>query len=557
MHDLVINNARLCTGDGTPLREGSVAVDGETISAVDSGRLHGRVEVDANALVLSPGFIDVHTHYDAQITWDSSVTPSPQMGVTTIVIGNCGFGIAPCRAEDRDLTLRSLTKVEGMPLEALLTGVEWNFETFGEYLSAIDARGVVPNVAAFVGHGCIRTFVMREDSTRREATTDELEQMKSVFARALADGAIGIGTSTAESHNGAGGIPVPSRFAAEDEFMAFSEVMRDTSKGVWQITKGALPEISFLEQLALTAGRPMQVCAMLQDPGQPELVFDDMAQISAAASRGGELWGQVSPFPEILEFDLREPYPLESIKAWAPAMQAGDDEARRAVYADEDFRAAVRNELKTPGGPFRFSKQWNTMTVIDIDNDDVRGRTIAEVADERGIPPLDCLLDLGLQFGFGIRLRCELFNADEPAVAKLLSHDNATLGLGDAGAHLTFFCQAGTGLYLLQRYVRERGALSLEHAVQLMTSRPADALRIPNRGRLAVGNQADLFLFDPATVGIGERCWVNDLPAGLSRIHTPPHGVHGVWVNGQRIVDSDGLLADAPRAGTVLREFAS
>jgi N-acyl-D-amino-acid deacylase len=557
MHDLVIRNALVCDGSGSPLFDGSVAVDGDQITAIGDASLSGRVQVVANGLVLAPGFIDIHTHYDAQITWDNTLTPSPQMGVTTIVMGNCGFGIAPCRPEHRDLTLRNLTKVEGMPLDALLTGVRWNFESFAEYLGAIENEGIVPNVAAFVGHGCIRTYVMGEDAARREATSAEIAEMQALFAQSLDDGAIGLGTSTLESHNGAGGVPMPSRFAAPEEFMAFSTVMRKAAKGVWQITKGATPDIEFLERLAAEAGRPMQICPMLQDPGQPEVVFDDMARISDASSRGSELWGQVSPFPEILEFSLREPYPMESITAWAPAMQAGDDDALRTVYSSDVFRAAVKAELSTRGGPFRFSNQWGTMTVTQTESDTLRGRTVADIAAERGVHPLDCMLDIGIESNFEARLRCVLFNADEPEVAKLLNHKHSTLGLGDAGAHLTFFCQAGTGLYLLQRYVRERGAVKLETAIALLTSQPADALRIPDRGRIAVGKKADLCLFDPNLAGIGERCWVADLPAGLSRVHTPPRGIHGVWVNGQRVVDDSGLLASAPRAGSVLREFSS
>ena len=557
MHDLVIRNALVCDGTGAAMFHANVGVDGAEISAIDSNTLSGRVEVDANGLVLAPGFIDIHTHYDAQVTWDNTLTPSPQMGVTTVVIGNCGFGIAPCRKEHRDLTLKNLTKVEGMPLEALLKGVRWNFESFGEYLSAIESQGIVPNVAAYVGHGCIRTYVMGENATRREASSAEIAEMQSLFSQALQDGAIGVGTSTLESHNGAGGVPMPSRFAAPEEFMAFSAVMRHASKGVWQITKGATPDIEFLEQLAVEADRPMQICPMLQDPGQPEVVFDDMAQISEAATRGSELWGQVSPFPEVLEFTLREPYPMESIKAWAPAMQADDDDALKTVYSSTAFRAAVTAELKTRGGPFRFSNQWSTMTVTECAADAVRGRTVADIAGERGVEPLDCMLDIGMESKFEARFRCVLFNADEPEVAKLLNHEHSTLGLGDAGAHLTFFCQAGTGLYLLQRYVRERSAVKLETAVELLTSQPADAMRIPDRGRIAVGKKADMCLFDPSLVGIGERCWVDDLPGGLSRVHTPPQGIHGVWVNGQRVVDDAGLMASAPRAGAVLREFSA
>ena len=555
MYDKVIRNARICDGMGTPIDTGEVAINDDRIAAVGKNLGLSKTDIDAEQMVLAPGFIDVHTHYDAQITWDPTTSPSPQMGVTTIVMGNCGFGIAPCRPQDRETMLRTLTKVEGMPYEALKTGVRWNFESFGDYLSAIEHQGIVANIACFAGHSCIRLYVMGEDASKREASNTEIEEMQNLFRESLEAGAIGLGTSTLESHNGHGGIPVPSRFAAFKEFEAFSQVMKETGKGVWQITKGVSPTIEELEQLAESASRPMQICPMLQDPGQPEVVFNDMASISAAQNRGRELYGQVSPFPEILEFNLREPYPMESIQAWRPAMAAQTDEEKISVYRDHNFRNSVKEELKTTGGPFRFSHQWNTMTIVSTKNSSLLGRTVAEIATDLNSHPLDCMLDIGISEKLETQFSCVLFNADVPAVTKLLNDPNSSLGLGDSGAHLTFFCQAGTGLYLLQHYVREEQAISLENAIKMLTSEPAHALRIPDRGRISSGMKADIVLFDPDTVGIGERCWVDDLPGGLSRVHTPSFGVGSVWVNGTQIVSNDKLLPNTTFSGEVIRKF--
>jgi N-acyl-D-aspartate/D-glutamate deacylase len=297
---------------------------------------------------------------------------------------------------------------------------------------------------------------------------------------------------------------------------------------------------------------------MLQDPGHPAGVFDCMDAYAAATTRGRELYGQVTPFPEIMDFNLREPYPLESLASWQPAMAASSDEDLMAVFRDLGFREQVKAELKTAGAPFRFSNQWNTMTIqskAPSERGALDKRSIAEMAQAQDKHPLDCMLDLALSERLETNFTVGMFNAEEDAVTRLLTHERACIGLGDAGAHLTFFCQAGTGLYLLQRFVRERGDLTLQDAIYRLTRQPAEAMRIGGRGSITVGAHADLFLFDADTVGIGARCMVDDLPGGLERVHTPPLGIHGVWVNGQRVVDASGSLVQQTLPGSVLRQF--
>ncbi len=558
MNDLVIRNVLIVDGSGSEPATGDVAVDNGVITAVGERGLIGKQLIDGSGLVLAPGIVDIHTHYDAQLTWDASANPSPQMGVTTVVVGNCGFGLAPCHPDHRDLTLKNLTKVEGMPLDALLTGVNWEFETFGEYLDVLTARGVVPNVAALANHSCIRTYVMGTDAAQRPATPAEIKAIGNLLRDAMESGAIGLGTSTLESHNGEGGVPMPSRFACDDEFREFAHVLGELGRGVFQITKGAATSIEFIEELATLSRRPVQICPMLQDPGHPADVFDCMDAYAVAASFGRELYGQVTPFPEIMDFNLREPYPLESLTSWQPAMAASSDEERMAVFRDPSFRQRVKSELGTAGAPFRFSNQWNTMTIKSKafrKRQVPDKRSIADIAKAQNKHPLDCMLDLALSEFLETNFTVGMFNAEEDAVTRLLTHERACIGLGDAGAHLTFFCQAGTGLYLLQRFVRERGDLTLQDAIYRLTRQPAEAMRIGGRGRIIVGAHADLFLFDADTVGIGQRCMVGDLPGGLERVHTPPLGIHGVWVNGQRVVDSRGNLLQEIQPGSVLRQF--
>ncbi len=286
MNDLVIRGALIVDGSGSEPATGDVAVLDGVISAVGKHGLTGTQLVDGSGLVLAPGIVDIHTHYDAQLTWDASASPSPQMGVTTVVVGNCGFGLAPCHPDHRDLTLKNLTKVEGMPLDALLNGVLWEFETFTDYLDMLVARGVVLNVAALANHSCIRTYVMGIDASQRRATPAEIKAIGDLLRDAMEAGAIGLGTSTLESHNGEGGVPMPSRFACDDEFREFARVLGEIGRGVFQITKGASTSIEFIEELSALSGRPVQVCPMLQDPGRPADVFDCMDAYAAATARG-------------------------------------------------------------------------------------------------------------------------------------------------------------------------------------------------------------------------------------------------------------------------------
>jgi N-acyl-D-aspartate/D-glutamate deacylase len=558
MHDLLIKNVHLCDGLGSALEAGELAVSHGRIAAIGRSLGAARESVDGNGMVLAPGFVDIHTHYDAQLTWDPSATPSPALGVTTVVIGNCGFAIAPCKPEDRQAVLADLTKVEGMPLEALSQGVTWDFETFPEYLAALERRGVVPNVACFAGHSAIRSFVMGSEHSHRRATDDEIAGMTAVLREALDAGAIGFASSTLELHNGDNGLPMPSRFASHDEFRAFAAVLGEAGKGVFQITKGQTTDIAFLTDIARICERPVHVCPMLIEPALPDDVFQQMDRIAHAQSQHREIYGQVSPFTEILSFTLAEPYPFESLVAWNAQRLAASQAARLGAYRDTGFRAALKAEINTPAVPFRFNGQWRDVEVAGTAkpaNRALVGRSLAAIAAERGADPLDVMFDLALDEDLETAFRVVSFNGDVDEVCRLLEHPFSVIGLGDAGAHLNLFCQAGTGLYMLQRHVRERGDFTIPEAVRMLTSRAADTFRIADRGRLAVGAHADLLLFDPETVGLGAMEMVHDLPAGQGRLTTPALGVAGVWVNGVRVVDHNGLVSEAPRAGQIIREF--
>jgi N-acyl-D-aspartate/D-glutamate deacylase len=557
MHDLVIRDALIVDGTRAPARRGALAVAGGTIAAIGADVGRGRAEIAADGLVLMPGIIDTHTHFDAQATWDPGVAPSPAHGVTTVVIGNCGFTIAPCRPADRELVMRNLTHVEGMSLEVLRRGIRWDFETVPQYLDLLEQGGLVPNLAALVGHSALRTYVMGAAATERAATPDEIAAMAGLLAEAMAAGAAGFATSTAPQHNGEGGVPMPSRLAAADELAALVGELGRLGRGTFMLTKGAGTTIPFLEGLAAASGRPVVIAALLHNPTLPQATFDDLAAIAAAQARGRRLYGQVSCCPLTNDFTLWSPYPFEGLAAWLPAMQA-EGEALQRLYADPSFRAAVAAELARPAAVRLFNGQWDKLELLQAalpENRGLEGSSVAALAAAAGRPPLDWFLDHSLSEGLDTIYTAVLLNDDEAAVGRMLRHPCASIALSDAGAHLTFFCDAGFGLHLLGHWVRELGVLGLEEAVWQLSGRAAEIYGIPGRGRLAPGHAADLLLLDPARVGRGPKRRVRDLPGGAPRLTTDPLGVHGVWVNGTRVVAADGGRLPA-RPGRLLRRFA-
>ncbi|MFT3801356.1 MAG: amidohydrolase family protein [Burkholderiaceae bacterium] len=563
MHDLLIHNALIVDGTGREPFTGMLAVTDGLISLIEPEAEplpDAREVIDADGKALMPGIIDGHTHYDAQITWDPLVDPSPSLGVTTVVMGNCGFTIAPCRPADRDLTMRNLTQVEGMSLQALRDGVRWEFESFPEYLAMLERRGVGPNVAAFIGHSGLRTYVMGEAATQRAANDDEIRQMADIVREAMRAGAIGLASTTSEAHNGDNAIPMPSRLADEGEMLALTGAMGESGHGLFMLTGGSKTTLEAVERIAEHSGRPVRlVWGFLDNPVRPGGALKNLQRTAQIRERGRRLYPEVSCAPLTMDFTLRNAYPLEGYGAWEPAMTA-DDADLPAVYRDPQFRERMKEELERFKGRRLFNSDWEKVTVSEAAGDANRaleGRSIAELAAERGQHPLDTMLDIGLAEDLETLFEAKLLNSDEKAVGELISDPDAYIGLSDAGAHLSFLCDAGFGLHLLGRWVRELQRLSLAQAVHKLTGQPARIMGITDRGELAVGKAADLLWFDPAAVGRGPKRRVHDLPGGVARVTTPGLGVLGVWVNGVRMVDADGAVRTDRLPGRVLREFAA
>jgi len=559
MDDLIIRNARIYDGAGGAPFDGDLAVKDGRIRAVGQVAGDAAEIVDADGLALAPGVIDTHTHYDAQITWDPWAAPSPALGVTTVLMGNCGFAIAPCRPEHRDITVRNLCNVEGMSLDALRAGVSWDFESFADYLGNLARRGVGPNVAAYCGHSAVRTWVMGDEATERAATDDEVAEMADLVRTAMAAGAIGFATSTFEGHNGDGGIPMPSLLAEESEITALTKAMGESGRGVFMLTRGSRTDTNFLESLAKESGRPVMIAALLHNPAQPDATFDTFQKIADANDRGHELYGQISCCPLTMDFTLRNPYLMESYEAWRPAMAAEGD-AVKAVYQDPAFRAGMKAEIEDQSRLRAFNGDWNAIRiamVADQAHAALEGNSVADLARAEGIDPLDWFLDFGLSENMDTVFSSVLLNSDETAVGRMLCDPHSSVALSDAGAHLTFFCDAGYALHLYGHWVREVGVMPLEQAVHQLTGHQADIYRIPDRGRLTPGAWADLMLFDPATVARAPNRREYDLPAGASRLVCDAIGLHGVWINGVRAADQTGLIANGALPGHVLTEFAA
>jgi len=544
--DLLIRGARVYDGSGAESFTGAVGVrDGAIVSAGETDE-PARRTVDADGLALMPGIVDLHTHYDAQVTWDRTLSPSVALGVTTVVMGNCGFGIAPCPASLRETLLRNLSVVEGMDVSALLAGTRWEFETFREYLAFIQGQRPLANVAVLAQHSTIRSAVLGEEaSMRREPTDAELRAMRTMVAEALDAGAIGFASSFSPNHSGWGGQPMPSTIASDEELRALVGVLGEKQRGVFVMATGPRATPQFMESLAEATGRAAFIVTVLamHNRGQPERAPLMYEQCSQALARGREVYIHANCQPLSFDFTLREPYLLyshdafERVKAVAP-------EERGSIYRQPAFRERLRQNFRQPKQGILFYGDWR-----QVEQD---GLPVTDLAAREGKDPLDYVFDLSLD----VQLVAKLYQNDDAAVAPLLEHPAGVIALSDAGAHLIYFCDAGYGLHFLAHWVRELGTFTLEEGVRRLTDDPARKYRIPGRGRIANGYRADLLLFDPQNVGISPLRRVNDLPGGGRRMLRDPFGVHGVWVNGVQVFDGQHYTTLAGGPGSVLRQFA-
>ena len=559
MADLVIRDALLCDGSGREAARGDLAVTGDRIAAVGRVAERGAREVDGAGLALAPGFIDVHTHYDCQLFWDPQASPSPWHGVTTVVMGNCGFTIAPCREADRETLMQLLLFVEGMPIETLRAGIAWAWEDFAGYLYALERRGVGPNVAAFIGHSAVRYRVMGRAAVERAATPEECAAMAALVREGMAAGAIGWSTSLSPTHFFGDGTPAPSRLADEAELLALARALADLECGVIEIaprTTIGPPADKAEEQrsfagLARASGKVVSWAPLLDNPFAPGSAQQIIAEAAELQARGVQVVPQVGCRPLEVRFDFTEPaFYLEQNPFWRPIMAKSRDERRR-LFADAEFRAELGRQT---GFVAALAQGWDRLVLRLAASEGVRrwqDRSVAEIAAAEGRAPLDVFCDLVLEDDLATQWGVVLMNYDERAVAELIRHPAGLLALSDAGAHVDTLCDQGFTTYLLGHWVRELRALALEEAVRLVTAVPAERYGLHGRGRLASGYAADLVLFDPARVAMRPTEMVYDLPRGQRRLLQRAEGIVDVLVNGTPVV-ADGAPSGR-RPGRVLR----
>ena len=555
----IVRGGTVVDGTGTPGRRADVRIVGDRIDAIgpDLPVEPGSHVVDATGCVVAPGFIDIHTHYDAQVFWDPALTPSCFHGVTTVVAGNCGFSIAPARPQHRGLIARTLEKVEDMDVASLDAGIPWEFETFPEYLATIERRGSVLNYAAYIGHTPLRIWVMGDEASGRHATDDEVAQMATIVREAMDAGAAGFATSFAITHLGADGQPIPSRWAGLPEIEALCQAVADSGRGVIGIN-GASNDLRFeqIYDLQEQIGVPITYTALLTSSTGSHLKA--LAIHRERFDRGAQVWPQVSCRPLSFSMTMVEPFTLNTSPVFAELMPRTVDE-RRAAYADPAWRQRVRDGWDSGKG---IRPRWETYEVMESDaHPELIGQRLHLLAGERGVDPFDLLLDLTLDEADlrRIRVKAVLANDDQDGIEVLLQAEGCTLGLSDAGAHVGQLCDAPLATDLLGTWVRDKGVLTLEDAVHKLTQVQAELFGFHDRGVLAPGFVADVVVFDPATVAPGPLRRVRDFPADAERLTADqPTGMRHLLVNGVPVIDDGALRPDAVagRPGVLVRPGA-
>jgi N-acyl-D-amino-acid deacylase len=554
-YDLLIKNGTVVDGLGTPRYRADVAVANGKIAAIGKVTDGAKQTIDASDLIVAPGFVDPHTHYDAQICWDPLLSSSSWHGVTSVIMGNCGVGLAPCKPQVREITAWDLVNVEAIPFDVLSRGINWEWETFPEYLQAAQKRGSGINLGFMAPLTPFRHYVMGEESMERAATTAETAQIKALLQEAVRAGAFGFTTTAIPQHIGYKGRPLACRQASREELKAYANALKELGKGTIELALTATAaelseeEYALLDFLLTESGRPVTWLGVVSRDDKPEAGPELLRRAEPLIKRGGI--PQVTCRPFVIQINLRNPFIFANHPSWNPVFNRSTEEQMQ-VYRDPAFRQAFRKELEKPR---IFSGRWERLEVKEVSNPAMKaleGKTVAEIARMRGKDGLDTFLDLGLEDDLKIEYTIVLFNANDDLIPELITDPRALIGLSDGGAHVDMLCDAGYCTYLLGTWVREKAVMSLEYAVQRLTSEPANFFGLRDRGRVAVGMAADLVVFDYNTVGSGRRPEMRyDLPGNGRRLVMPAHGIQNTIVNGVVLYNQQQHSGALP--GQVLR----
>ncbi len=545
-YDLVIKNANIVDGSGSQAQRGSVAVAGGKIVALEKALSGGKREIDARGLTLAPGFIDIHTHFDAQISWDPLLTPTCWHGVTSVLMGNCGVGVAPCRPSERSVMAWDLVNVEAMPHDVLLNGVSWEWESFPQYVGAIRRHGAALNIAMMVPLSALRFYVMGEAAGERTANAEEIETMTGLLREAIGAGAYGFSLSLAKQHIGYQGRPLASRLASREELGALARVVRAAGRGVIQVNlprdqQGLITQGSYetLEFLARESRRPVTWTPFAYvTGGSADLGERLQERIRPALQSGLRIATQTACRPVKLFTTLREPFMFAGLPSWQGAFNRSAEE-QIALYRSPNFRQAFREDLAAGRGTV-FRGRWEAVDIASpkkAENQRFLDKSVPEMAAMVNKDPVDAILDLAIDENLETGFLLAGGNSNLDLLAKAIQLPNVMIGLSDAGAHVDQLCNAGITTYLLHEWVNKRHVLTLERAVQRLTSEPAAFFGFSSKGRIAAGFDADMVLFEPEAVRLCPQERTNDLPGGKVRIIERSEGFACTIVGGEVVFD--------------------
>jgi N-acyl-D-aspartate/D-glutamate deacylase len=560
---VAIRGGTVVDGTGAPSVRADVLVDGERIVAVGDGADGVRADsvIDATDMLVTPGFVDLHTHYDAQLFWDANASPSPLHGVTTVLGGNCGFSLAPMAPEHVDYIARMMARVEGMPLAALQAGVPWDWDSFGDWIGRLDGR-IAVNAGFLVGHSTLRRLVMGDRAVGGAADAGDIDGMEAALHAALEDGALGFSTSQVHTHNDGDGQPVPSRAAAREEMERLAAAVRQhEGTTVEIIVAGCLngfseDDIDFLSTMSLLADRPVNWNVLGVSAMNPDGAWGQLAAGSAASARGATVLALTLPHTMQLRLSFEHGAILDGLPGWREVF-ALPVPARITALSDPATRRRLDAGAQSDeAGILRHLAVWDRLIFDETfapENEGLEGTTVGEVARQRGLTPFDALLDVVVADGLRTGLRPPMGESEEDWAlrAKVWQDPRAIVGGSDAGAHLDTMCGAIYSTSMLGDGVRKRGLLSWEQAVRLLSDVPARLYGLRDRGRLVQGGFADVVVFDPTTIGHSAVRTRDDLPGGASRLYADAVGVGHVLVNGTEIVRDGAFTGATP--GRVLR----
>jgi N-acyl-D-aspartate/D-glutamate deacylase len=543
-YDLAFTGGTVVDGTGSAPITADVAIkDGQV---VEVGRLNGSASrrIDATGLIVAPGVIDVHTHYDAQVCWDGLLGGSSEHGTTTVIAGNCGIGVAPTRSHDREATIQDLIAIEGMSHDVLTAGIDWQFETFAEYFAHLRKRGLGINVAAFVPLSQLRRYVMGDQSSERPANAQERLAIGEVLRDAMLGGALGFSLTTASRHIGYKGRPLACRVADRAELKHYANVLRDLGRGTIQVNPfDSVPypkpsEIELVEMLLAESGRPLTYSAAHIRPDDPGAIVVMLEQLEPLRARGAMVQTLTRPLTSALS--MRSPFIFAENPEFAMLYEQ-PLETQRAIYSDRAWRDRVREAFRTRRT--NVADRWHDATVLRVESDSMRpllGKSVRQIAAERNADLFDTFIDVALEDNLQMRYMVYLMNVDDAQIKKQIADPRVMIGLADGGAHVEQLCESSYPTYMLGHWVREEQAMTLERAVHRMTGEPAAFFGLRDRGVLAPGRAADVMVFDPQTVGSVRTSTEvrRDLPGGGERLYAKADGVEYVVVNGSVLYES-------------------